>query len=60
MAPVKKHTVLQMTKAVTWFLDFDEYRRNHTYKCQLEGCGGWLRELKGISTSSGKPYHFFL
>ena len=39
--------------------DFDEYRRNHTYKCQLEGCGGWLRELKGISTSSGKPYHFF-
>lgn len=39
--------------------DYEDYRRNHTYKCQAENCGGWLREMQGISQKNNKPYHFF-
>lgn len=42
----------------TFLPDYDKYKRNHTYKCQVEGCGGWLSEIKG--NKNGSPYHFFV
>lgn len=39
--------------------DYEDYHRNHTYQCKVENCGGWLREMKGTSEKTGKPYHFF-
>jgi len=40
--------------------DYEDYKRNHTYHCQVENCGGWLREMKGTSETTKKPYHFFV